>query len=576
MIIGLDVGGTHTDAILLGKEGVVRSVKVPTDPDELFETILQALEKTIAGIDPKDIHRAVLSTTLATNMVVQQQLPPSGMVVAAGPGIDPENFKTNEHYYTVSGAMDHRGREIEPLNKQQVEEIGEEFKRLGIRCAGVVSKFSVRNPRHENAMAELLAPYVEHVFKGHACSGSLNFPRRIATTYLNTTVYPVHKAFFEAVEQSLSQRGFTVPIRILKPDGGNINFESSLNYPAQTILSGPSASVMGALAYASKKSTSLVLDIGGTTTDMAVLIHGVPLLAPLGIEITPYKTRIRALQTQSIGIGGDSAVRITGGNLTIGPDRIGKAMAYGGPVPTPTDAFCVLGMTEEGDLENAERGVASVAESLGISIEQAAKRIFETACQGILDGAQAMVDRINSKPVYTVHELWEGSEVRPEELLVLGGPAPHFAEQLSGMFSGRVRVVPHWQVANAIGCALARTTTELTLFADTAQRIITIPGEHYSADVSSHFELEDARQMALDMLREKALRRGAVADQLKTEIIEESEFNMVRGFHTMGKNIRVKAQIKPGLIDGYDITQGNTESYAGVENPAPDNENDTR
>lgn len=559
MIIGLDVGGTHTDAILLGKEGVVRTVKVSTDPNALFETILQALEKTISGVDPKTINRAVLSTTLATNMVVQQQLPPAGMIVAAGPGIDPKYFRTNEHYHTVSGALDHRGREIEPLVKQQVQAIGEDFKRLGIRCAGVVSKFCVHNPTHENAMAELLAPYVERVFKGHACSGSLNFPRRIATTYLNATVYPVHKAFFEAVEQSLTQRGFTVPIRILKPDGGNINFESSLDYPAQTILSGPSASVMGALAYAPKESTSLVLDIGGTTTDMAVLIDGVPLLAPLGIEIAPYKTLIRALQTQSIGIGGDSAVRINGGTLSIGPDRIGKAMAYGGPAPTPTDAFCVLGMAREGDRENAEKGIAPIAGSLGVSVEQAAQKIFKLACQSILDGARAMVDRINSKPVYTVHELWEGSKVHPKELLVLGGPAPQFAEQLTDMFSGRVRVVPHWQVANAIGCALARTTTELTLFADTAQEIITVPGEQYSGSISSHFELEDARRMALELLREKALRRGAASGQLETEIVEASEFNMIRGFHTIGKNIRVLAQVKPGLIEGYDITQNNHE-----------------
>jgi len=110
-------------------------------------------------------------------------------------------------------------------------------------------------------------------------------------------------------------------------------------------------------------------------------------------------------------------------------------------------------------------------------------------------------------------------------------------------------VVPHWQVANAIGSALARTTTELTLFADTAQRIVTVPGEHYSTNISSHFELEDARQLAFELLREKALRRGASADDLQGEVIEESAFNMIRGFHTIGKNIRVRVQVKPGLIE---------------------------
>jgi N-methylhydantoinase A/oxoprolinase/acetone carboxylase beta subunit len=553
MIIGLDVGGTHTDAILLDKAGLVQKVKVPTDPRNLFETILQALEETIEGTDPQAINRAVLSTTLATNLVVQKQLPSVGMVVAAGPGIDPEHFRTNDAYHVAGGALDHRGREIEPLDRDQIIALGEAFQRQGIRHAGVVSKFSVRNPQHEDAMAHLLAPYVDRVFKGHIFSGGLNFPRRIATTYLNAAVYPVYKEFFEAVQHSLAQRGLSMPILILKPDGGSMNFESSLGYPAQTILSGPSASVMGTLAHAPSQGTSLVLDIGGTTTDMAVLIDGIPLLAPQGIEIPPYKTLIRALKTQSIGIGGDSAVRLHNGRITIGPDRIGKAMAYGGPVPTPTDAFYVLGIGQAGDPEKARQGLQPIAGALGFTVEQTAEKIFESACRSILDAAEKMVAAINGKPVYTVHELYQGSRIKPGQLLVMGGPAPQFGEKLSAMFSGEVTVVPHWDVANAIGCALARSTSELTLFADTARQVVSVPGEQYSSSISSHFELEDARQAAHELLQEKAMRCGAEKDEIQTEIIEESEFNMIRGFHTIGKNIRVKAQIKPGLINGYTI-----------------------
>ncbi|MEJ2155703.1 MAG: hydantoinase/oxoprolinase family protein [Desulfobacteraceae bacterium] len=549
MIIGLDVGGTHTDAILLDAKGLVRKAKVHTDPQNLFETILQALEETIADTAPESIHRVVLSTTLATNLVVQQQLPAVGMVVAAGPGIDPAHFRTNVDYHVVKGGLDHRGREIDPLDQDRIVALGQEFQRQGIRYAGVVSKFSVRNPQHENAMADLLAPYVEQVFKGNTFSGGLNFPRRIATTYLNTAVYPVYKKFFEAVQQSLAQKGFSMPMRILKPDGGNMSFESSLDHPAQTILSGPSASVMGTLSHAPRKGASLVLDIGGTTTDMAVLIDGVPLLAPQGIEILPYKTLIRALKTQSIGIGGDSVVRLKNGQITIGPDRLGKAMAYGGPAPTPTDAIYVLGLGQTGDREKAHQGLAPIAGELGLSVEQTAGKIFASACRRILDAAQSMVDAINDKPVYTVHELYEGSKIEPAHLLVMGGPAPQFGEKLATMFHGEVTVVPHWDVANAIGCALARTTSELTLFADTARQVISVPGEQYSCSISSHFELEDARQIAHELLRERAIRQGARNNRIQTEIIEESEFNMIRGFHTVGKNIRIKAQIKPGLIE---------------------------
>ena len=197
----------------------------------------------------------------------------------------------------------------------------------------------------------------------------------------------------------------------------------------------------------------------------------------------------------------------------------------------------------------ARQGLLPIAEAMGLSVELAAEKIFELACRGILDAAQKMVDAINDKPVYTVHELYEGSKIEPKQILLMGGPAPQFGEKLSDLFDGEVTVVPHWDVANAIGCALARTTSELTLFADTARQVLSVPGEQYSSTISSHFSLEDARQMAHELLREKAVRRGARRDHVQTEIIEESAFNMLRGFQTVGKNIRVKAQIKPGLIE---------------------------
>jgi N-methylhydantoinase A/oxoprolinase/acetone carboxylase beta subunit len=549
MIIGLDVGGTHTDAVLLRKGELIRHIKVPTDSADLLQTVLRGLKAVTADIDPGDIRRAVLSTTLATNLVAQQNLPPAGMVISAGPGIDPQHFCTNPHYHTVEGALDHRGREIAPLDEQQIRNVGKRFKQEGIRYAGVVSKFSVRNPAHEKHMASLLEPYVEKVFLGNDLSGALNFPRRIATTYLNAAVYPVHKAFFEAVQQSLNQKGLDVPIRILKPDGGNMNFTSSVDHAAQTILSGPSASVMGAVAHAPDEVTSLVMDIGGTTTDMAVLVDAVPLLAPSGIEIGPYKTSIRALLTRSLAIGGDSEAAVQNGELFIGPGRKGPAMAFGGPVPTPTDAFCVLGLLTEGDRQRALAGLKPLAGELNLSVEAAAARVIESACRKIVDGAQTMIDEINSKPVYTVHELWEGSRIVPEHLIVLGGPAPQFAQKLEALFDGKVTVVPHWQVANAIGCALARTTCEVSLFADTAQGIASAPGENFSRDIEPDFDLQDACDLCVELLKAKALRRGAVPENLKTEILEASGFNMIRGFSTVGRNLRVRAQIKPGLIN---------------------------
>lgn len=552
MIVGLDVGGTHTDVVLLNDEGLVNEVKVPTDAADLFNSVLAGLEKVTAGTNPQDIHRVVLSTTLTTNAIVENKIPPVAMVVTAGPGIDPELFRTNPYYYVVSGAVDHRGREIDPVNEQEIRAIAEKIKTEGIRYAGVVGKFSIRNPSHEQTISNILKASLERVFMGHQISGMLNFPRRIATTYLNAAVYPIHRKFYAAIKNSLAARGLDLPIRILKADGGNMRFDASIDFPGQTILSGPAASVMGSLAFAPDDKDSLVLDIGGTTTDMAILVNRVPLLDPLGITMGSYQTLIRALDTHSIGMGGDSHVVCNNGHLKIGPERRGPAMAYGGPVPTPTDALFLISDMGDGRRENSVRGITPIAAQLGITLENAARSIFRLTCEGILREARKMIQRVNSKPVYTVHEILEGYSVSPKKILVLGGPAPFFAREFEKESDLEIRVVPRWSVANAIGAALARTTCEVVLFVDTEKGTALAPNENFGRNIPAGYSNRDAIDTALTLLRQKALKQGANPEHLEMEVIENMQFNMVRGFHTSGKNMRIRAQVKPGLIHGQD------------------------
>jgi len=556
MIIGLDVGGTHTDVVLLGNEGLVRSEKIVTDHADLFNTVLEGLTRITAGIAPDRIKRLVLSTTLTTNAVVQGKTPAVGMIVTGGPGINPEAYRLCENYHVVSGAIDHRGRETAPVDRAQITATAGQLLEKGIELVGVVGKFSTRNPAHELAIADLLDSRFKKIFLGHRVSGGLNFPRRIATTYLNTAVYPIHREFFSAVKKSLVQKGLTVPIRILKADGGNMNLDASIDFPAQTILSGPAASIMGCLAFAPDEEECLVMDIGGTTTDMAVMVNNAPLLDPKGTEIRPLKTLVRSLKTLSIGLGGDSAVRVADGQIKIGPERCGPAMAYGGAVPTPTDAMLVLGLIKGEGQSAARAGLAGLAESLGLTVTDAAEKIFAQTCEEILGHAREMVDRINRQPVYTVHEMLEGHSVHPQKILILGGPAAGFARRLEKLSGMQVGVVPRWEVANAIGAALARTTTAVALRVDTQRGVAIAPAEHYHKRVTNNFSIEKARQQALDLLKAKALAMGANPRHLEMEIVEESEFNMVRGFNTTGKIIKVKAQIKPGLIHGYDPIAG--------------------
>ena len=554
MIIGLDVGGTHTDVVLLDPKGIQRELKVTTTPSDLFQSVWEALSAITEGLDSDIIQRIVLSTTLTTNAIAQNKMAPVAMIVSAGPGIDPEHFRTNEHYYHVAGAMDHRGREIAPIQPAQIESIAEQLKSEGIQQVGVVGKFSTRNPAHEIQIQDLLNGRFEKIFLGHHISGALNFGRRIATTYLNAAVYPIHQKFFDAVQQSLKKRGLDLPIRLLKADGGNMRFDASIDCPIQTVLSGPAASVMGALPFSTPDEDTLIMDIGGTTTDMAVLISRAPVLDPVGIDLGKFKSLIRSLETFSIGLGGDSAIKIADGGLAIGPERNGPAIAYGGSLPTPTDALAVLGDIKDLDPSASRAGMSKMAEEFGSSVDRLAQTIVDQCCDQIIGAARQLVDRINSKPVYTVHELQEGYVVNPTRILVLGGPAPYFASHLAERSKLDVAVVPRWKVANAIGAGLARTTCEVTLLADSERGIVAAYEEDFSSKINRSYDLASAELQALELLRAKALRRGANPDYLETEVVEGLAFNIVRGFNTTGQNIRVKVQVKPGLIHGYEET----------------------
>jgi hypothetical protein len=221
-------------------------------------------------------------------------------------------------------------------------------------------------------------------------------------------------------------------------------------------------------------------------------------------------------------------------------------------VPTPTDALAVMGDMTHDDCGPACAGLKSMAAQMGISVETLANEVIETACRAMLAAAERLTAHINGKPVYTLHDFKEGYRVQPRSVLVLGGPAPYFARHLQRLTPMQVRVVPRWQVANAIGAALARTTCEVGLFADTEQRVVNAPAENFLQAITDGYDLEAATAQALDLLRVKALERGANPDYLEMEVVETQQFNMVRGFTTSGRNLRVRVQVRPGLIHGYD------------------------
>ncbi len=551
MILGLDVGGTQTDAVLVRDGHVVAHGKTVNRP-HLIDTLKTALDAVLDGVDPASVRRVVFSTTLATNAIVEDHLEPAGMIVTAGPGMDPAWFSVGPGYHVVPGCMDHRGSEVTHIDREAVLAASAAIRKQGIGVAGVAGKFSVRNPLHELLVGQLISDSYSYVALGHLFSGSLNFPRRIATTYLNAALHGVHHRFVSALEETLARRGITAPRYLLKPDGGTVSLAGSYRFPAQTAQSGPAASVMGALALDGCKETALILDVGGTTTDMALLLDGVPLCVPRGITLGEFRTSIRSLLTRSIGLGGDSRVRVDEkGNLRIGPMREGVAVAFGGPVPTPTDAMIVLRLLEAGDLAAARRAMEAVAGPLNLHPLAAAERILTRMAKTIALSAEAFLHSVNSRPVYTIHEVIEGAKVTPEVLIVLGGPAPMLAPYLSAVFNLPYRIPHFHDVANAVGAAAARVTTEVTLQADTQRGTAVIPEAGIETPIRRDFNLDQALCLAKEILIRRATDEGANPAELEFAVTEKEEFNMVRGGARVGRNIRLKLTIVPGIIPDW-------------------------
>ncbi len=548
MYLGLDVGGTHTDAVLVNEKGVAASVKVVTDRDNLLNSVNAAIEELLARAGAVEITRINLSTTLSTNAIIEGKTEEVGTLVSAGPGIDAARFEIGRNFHIIDGSVDHRGTEIKGPDRRQVEKAIEDCRKSGIKVFAVAAKFSTRNPSHENLLKDLLGQNADFVTPGHRLSGQLNFPRRITTAYFNSAVWRIFNGFADAVEKGLGSFGKTAQVNILKADGGTMPLAMAKQVPVESILSGPAASVMGIVALCDIREDSVILDIGGTTTDIAVFADGAPLIEPEGISLEGRPTLVRALKTKSIGLGGDSLLGVKGGAVTVGPERKGPPMADGGSEPALLDAFNVAGKTEYRDRAASERGIASLAGKAGMGTAEFAAAALRCAIDTIQKEIGLLIEEINEKPVYTVHEMLEGKTVTPRALYVMGGPAGAFADMLSEAFSLPVAVPDNYAVANAIGAALARTTIEIELFADTERRKLVIPGIDVNTSCEREYSLVQARQDAVAYLMDHFKTLGVDSREGEAEIVEASSFNMVGGFYTTGKNIRVKCQIKPGVL----------------------------
>jgi N-methylhydantoinase A/oxoprolinase/acetone carboxylase beta subunit len=325
--LGIDTGGTFTDAVLLNaaREVMAASKSLTTRFD-----LAQGIAASLDGL-PQDLLAQVdlvsLSTTLTTNSVVEGKGAP---VCALLVGYDAQQIKTSglgdllglDAIESLAGGHDAGGLPLCALDEAACR--AAIAKHAGrVSAFAISATFAVRNPAHENQLRAWVQQHCDTpVTCGHELASSLGAPRRALTAALNARMISHVKTLIDSVQRTLAARQIDAPLMLVKGDGSLINVHSALQRPVSTVLSGPAASVLGACAL-SGLDNAIVADMGGTTTDIAVVRGGLPALSFDGAMVGNWRPMIEAVKVYAIGLGGDSEVRLQGGEgLTLGPRRV--------------------------------------------------------------------------------------------------------------------------------------------------------------------------------------------------------------------------------------------------------------
>ena len=565
MLLGLDVGGTFTDAVIIDAHRVVATAKRRTTKDNLMNGIGEALDAVLEGYDTSNIEQVTLSTTVVTNTIVEAKEQVVDLYVITGPGRNVDDIFPVEPIY-LQGYTDHRGIVVERTPADAVRGIANMVQaRSGTDLAAVSAKFGVRNPQEELSITEELKNTYHTISNGSLLSGSLNFPRRTISAYFNSAVTPVFTVFKKNVEDALSARNILAPLHILKADGGSLPMEHMVSRPVETAFTGPAATVLGlsALGVIGNKHT-VALDIGGTTTDISLWKHGKPLMTKNGVSIREYPSAVRSFAVTSVGIGGESVIRLKNGNLTVGPERVGPSVALGGIEPTLGDALIVLGHANYGDFNLASRALQDLADAIQATLRSnnvntsnnqltliktasdVARLIVEKALQTIQHGINEVVKVENKRPIYVVADIVNPDIFVPEHIVVVGGTAPSLGASIGEYMDLPVTIPENAAVANAIGAALALSTIELTVHVDTKRRLLVIPELGVKQQKCTLKRAEQVVERAKETLSEEAIRLGLDTVQ-EIEVISIEDFPVVEGWQSMERLITVKVQLAAGV-----------------------------
>lgn len=497
--IGIDVGGTNTDAVVVDEAGrVLASVKTATTVDP-FDGIRNALSSMVAEVDASAITQAMLGTTHPINAIIQRRgLERVGVLRLAAPatlGARPGAGWPDDlveavlgHSAIIGGGHEYDGSEIAPLDEGAVRAFAAEV-RDRVTAVAVSAPFSPVNREHELRAAEILAeelgPNVP-ISKSHEV-GAIGLIERENAVILNASLLGVAREVVHGFRRALAEQGLSAEVYLTQNDGTLMTAETALKFPVLTLGSGPTNSMRGACRLAGLDD-AVVVDVGGTSTDIGILIGGFPRESTAAEEIGGVRTNFRMPDLVSFGLGGGTVVRTDGGNTIVGPDSVGHrvvedALVRGGEVLTMSDISVRAGrLTGFGD--------ASLVASLDPEV---------------VEQAFAWGD----EQIKTVTDRMKASSARMP-LIAVGGGSHLVPDSIDGV--SEVIRPEHHEVANAYGAAIA----EASGFVERIYRY---------EDRGREGCLDEARSMAI----EEAVRAGADPAQVRITTLSEIPLSYVPG-----------------------------------------------
>lgn len=507
--IGIDVGGTHTDAVLLDSEYNVLAKTKSSTTQDVSSGIYAAMREVIeqAGVPREQITYAMLGTTHCTNAIVERKRlneiayirigAPASLAIKPLVGV-PDDLKAllGKRVYIVRGGHEFDGREIVKLDEEELYRIANEIKG-NVDSVAVAAVFSPVAKDHELRAGEILREVLgdEVPISLSYEIGSVGLLERENATILNASIVTVAKTTAYGFIDALKAEGVNARVFFGQNDGTLMSIEYAIKYPILTIGCGPTNSIRGA-SYLSGLANALVVDVGGTTTDIGVLVNSFPRESSLAVEIGGARTNFRMPDLISIGLGGGTIVRIKDdGQFTVGPDSVGyqlpqKGLAFGGDTLTTTDVVIALGKVNLGDPQK---------------VAHLDKGLLEKIYSRIVEMAEEAIDKMKTS-------------AEPVPVILVGGGSILFPDALKG--ASQLIRPENFGVANAIGAAIAQISGQI-------DRVFSLD------ETGREQTLETAKRMAID----EAIAAGAEPETV--EIVEFEDIPL--SYLGNATRIRVKA-----------------------------------